>query len=208
MSRRTRKRDSDDFITVNSTKKRAIDSGHYLEALQNYATQLRLDSIRSTAAANSGHPTTCSSIAEIMAVLFFDPSGMRYHPRDPKNFNNDKLVLSKGHAAPILYAAWANAGLFPREELLNLRKLSSDLEGHPTPRLGFVDVATGSLGQGLSAACGLAYSMKYFEGNSVRVYTILGDGEMAEGGVWEAMNFAAHYQLGNMVAFIDVNRLG
>ena len=117
-----------------------------IPVLHNLATQLRIDSIRSTSEAGSGHPTTCLSAAEIVAALFF--AEMRFDPRDPHHPDADRFVLSKGHAAPLLYAAWAAAGAFPRAELINLRKLTSDLEGHPTPRLPFVDVATGSLGQG------------------------------------------------------------
>ena len=116
-------------------------------ALMNIATRLRIDSVRSTSEAGSGHPSTCCSAAEIVAALFF--AEMRYDPTDPQNADNDRFVLSKGHAAPILYAAWAEAGFVTRDDLLSLRRLDSDLEGHPTPRLAFVDVATGSLGQGL-----------------------------------------------------------
>jgi transketolase len=175
-------------------------------ALRDMATRLRIHSVAMTSQAGSGHPTSCCSIAEIMAVLFFDT--MRYDPQDPTNPNNDRLVLSKGHAAPILYAAWAEAGLFPPDELMKLRRLDSDLEGHPTPRLGFVDVATGSLGQGLSAGCGMAYAGKYLDRGQYRVYVLLGDGEAAEGAVWEAINFAGFYKLDNLVAILDVNRLG
>lgn len=114
----------------------------------------------------------------------------------------------KGHAAPVLYAAWAQAGLFPTADILNLRKLTSDLEGHPTPRLNFVDVATGSLGQGLSVAAGMAYTGKFVDQLPHKTYCILGDGEVSEGSVWEAMNFAALKQLDNLVAIFDVNRLG
>jgi transketolase len=177
-----------------------------VSALQNVANQLRIDSIESTSAAGSGHPTSCCSMAELMAVLFFDE--MRYEVAHPRNPNNDRFVLSKGHSAPILYAAWAEAGLFPRSELLNLRKLTSDLEGHPTPRLSFVDVATGSLGQGLGTACGMAYAGKYLDQADYRVYCLMGDGESAEGSVWEAASFAGHYKLNNLTAIIDVNRLG
>jgi transketolase len=154
-----------------------------LDALQNVAARLRIDSVRSTSRAGSGHPTTCLSIAEIMAALFFDE--MHFDPKDPKNPDNDRFVLSKGHAAPILYAAWAEAGLFPREELLQLREFESDLEGHPTPRLPFVDVATGSLGQGICAAVGIALNARRI-GSPYRTYVVLGDGEIAEGSVWEA----------------------
>lgn len=177
-----------------------------LELLQDKATRLRIDSVRSTSAAGSGHPTSCASAAEIMSVLFF--SVMRYDPRDPKNPANDVFVLSKGHAAPILYSAWAEAGLFPRERLLTLRRLDSDLEGHPTPRLPFVDVATGSLGQGISAGLGLAINFKELEQQSNRIYVLLGDGEMAEGSVWEAAEIAAQRKVDNLCVTIDVNRLG
>ena len=176
-----------------------------LDALKNVATQLRIDSVRSTAQAGSGHPTTCLSAAEIMAVLFFDE--MRFDPKDPRNPDNDRFVLSKGHAAPILYAAWAEAGLFPREELLQLREFESDLEGHPTPRLSFVDVATGSLGQGICAAVGIALNARRI-GSPYRTYVVLGDGEIAEGSVWEAADAAAHHKLDNLCAIVDVNALG
>lgn len=177
-----------------------------VELLQDKATRLRMDSVRSTSAAGSGHPTSCASAAEIMAVLFF--SVMRYDPQDPKNPANDVFVLSKGHAAPILYSAWAEAGLFPRERLLTLRKIDSDLEGHPTPRLPFVDVATGSLGQGISAGLGLAINFKQLESQANRIYVLLGDGEMAEGSVWEAAEVAPYLKLDNLCVTVDVNRLG
>lgn len=145
-------------------------------------------------------------MAEIMSVLFFHT--MRYKITDPRDASSDRFVLSKGHAAPILYAAWAEAGLFPTSELLNLRKIDSDLEGHPTPRLNFVDVATGSLGQGLSNAAGMAYVGKYYDKASYRVYCLVGDGESAEGSIWEALHFASHYKLDNLCVIFDVNRLG
>uniref|UniRef100_A0AAY4D3C0 transketolase n=1 Tax=Denticeps clupeoides TaxID=299321 RepID=A0AAY4D3C0_9TELE len=151
------------------------------------------------------HPTSCCSAAEIMSVLFFHT--MRYKPKDPRNACNDRFVMSKGHAAPILYAAWAEAGFIKESDLLNLRKIDSDLEGHPTPKLAFVDVATGSLGQGLGAACGMAYTGKHFDKASYRVYCMMGDGECSEGAVWEAMAFASYYKLDNLVAILDVNRL-
>ncbi|OWK02641.1 TKT [Cervus elaphus hippelaphus] len=141
-----------------------------------------------------------------MAVLFFHT--MRYKALDPRNPHNDRFVLSKGHAAPILYAVWAEAGFLPESELLNLRKVSSDLDGHPVPKQAFTDVATGSLGQGLGAACGMAYTGKYFDKASYRVYCLLGDGELSEGSVWEAMAFASIYKLDNLVAILDINRLG
>ena len=174
-------------------------------ALRNIATELRIDSIASTTEAGSGHPTTCMSAAEIVATLFFGE--MRFDPKNPQNPDNDRFVLSKGHAAPILYAAWAQAGLFPRADLLNLRKLDSDLEGHPTPRLSFVDVATGSLGQGICAAVGTALNARRI-GSDYRTYVLLGDGEMAEGSVWEAADVALYHKLDNLCGIVDVNALG
>jgi transketolase len=174
-------------------------------ALHNIATRLRIDSVRSTTASASGHPTSCLSAAEIVATLFFGE--MRFDPKDPRNPDNDRFVLSKGHAAPILYAAWAETGLFPREDLLKLRQFTSDLEGHPTPRLSFVDVATGSLGQGLCAAIGTALNARRI-GSDYRTYVLLGDGEMAEGSVWEAANAAVYQKLDTLCAIVDVNALG
>jgi transketolase len=145
------------------------------------------------------------SAAEIVATLFF--AEMRYDPKDPRNLGADRFVLSKGHAAPILYAAWAAAGLFPRDEVLNLRKIDSDLEGHPTPRLSFVDVATGSLGQGICAAIGTALNARRI-GSGYRTYVLLGDGETAEGSVWEAAEAGAFHKLDNLCAITDVNAFG
>ncbi|RXM33460.1 Transketolase-like protein 2 [Acipenser ruthenus] len=177
-----------------------------IQGLKDMANKLRIHSIKATCASNSGHPTSCCSAAEIMSVLFFNT--MKYKTSDPRNANNDRFIMSKGHAAPILYAAWVEAGYVKEADLLNLRKIDCELEGHPTPKLAFVDVATGSLGQGLGAACGMAYTGKHFDKASYRVYCLLGDGESSEGAVWEAMAFASHYQLDNLVAIFDVNRLG
>jgi len=177
-----------------------------LEILREKATLLRIDSVQSTTEAGSGHPTSCASAAEIVSVLFF--AVMRFDPQKPKSLDNDVFVLSKGHAAPLLYAAWAEAGAFPREKLLSLRKFDSDLEGHPTPRLPFVGVATGSLGQGLSAATGMAFDAKVLRRSEQRVYVLMGDGESAEGSVWEAAQWAAFHKLNNLCATIDINRLG
>jgi transketolase len=173
--------------------------------LHNLATQLRIDSVRSTSEAGSGHPTTCLSAADIMASLFF--AELRFDPTDPQHPEADRFVLSKGHAAPILYAAWSAAGAFPREELLKLRTIDSDLEGHPTPRLPFVDVATGSLGQGLAAGVGIALNARRI-GSDYRTYVLLGDGESAEGSVWEAAEVAATQGIDNLCAITDVNGLG
>ncbi len=173
--------------------------------LHNLATQLRIDSVRSTTEAGSGHPTTCLSAADIISVLFFDE--LRFDPNDPQHPEADRFVLSKGHAAPILYAAWAAAGAFPREAVMNLRKITSDLEGHPTPRLPFVDVATGSLGQGLAAGVGIALNARRI-GSDYRTYVLLGDGESAEGAVWEAAQVASNHELDNLCAITDVNAFG
>ncbi|HIM10925.1 TPA: transketolase [Candidatus Poribacteria bacterium] len=174
--------------------------------LEQKANDLRIHSIMSTAAAGSGHPTTCMSCAEIISTLFFH--AMRYDPKNPDNPNNDRFILSKGHAAPILYAAWAELGIISRENLLDLRKIDSDLEGHPTPRLDWIDVATGSLGQGLSVGVGMAINSKYLDKTDYRVYVLLGDGETVEGSVWEAVALASHYQLNNLIGIVDVNGIG
>ncbi len=166
---------------------------------------MRIHSVKSTSKAGSGHPTTCASAAEIMAALFFD--AMRYDPRDPASEANDVFILSKGHAAPVLYAAWAEAGYLAEADLMNLRKIDSDLEGHPPTTLPFVDVATGSLGQGLSVGVGMAHACR-LDGSDRRVWVLLGDGEAAEGAVWEAASMAANDGLGNLIATVDVNRLG
>jgi transketolase len=176
-----------------------------ISALRNVATQLRLDSIRSTTASASGHPTSCCSAAEIVATLFF--SELRFDPREPANPDSDRFVLSKGHAAPILYSAWAHAGAFDPAELLRLRRIGSDLEGHPTPRLPFVDVATGSLGQGICAAVGTALYARLI-GSDYRTYVLLGDGESAEGSVWEAATVAEFQKLDSLTVIVDVNALG
>ena len=174
--------------------------------LQYRAEMLRIHSINMTCASASGHPTTCMSAAEIMSVLFFDE--MRYDPRHPDSLANDEFVLSKGHAAPVLYAAYAEAGTIPVAELLELRAFDSRLEGHPIPgRAPGVRVATGSLGQGLAAAIGMALAINH-DGGGQRVYVLLGDGEMAEGSVWEAMNLAPHLGVSNLCAILDMNRLG
>ena len=181
-------------------------SSELVTELHNRATRLRIDSVRATSEAGSGHPSSCCSAAEIVAALFF--SVMRYDPKNPKAPNSDRFVLSKGHAAPLLYSAWAEAGLFPTSELLKLRTLGSDLEGHPTPRLSFVDMATGSLGQGLPVGIGIALNAKSLDKLDHRTYVLMGDGESVEGSVWEAVEAARHHQLDNLCAIVDVNRLG
>ncbi len=175
-----------------------------LNALKKMAQKLRRHSIEMTSEAGSGHPTTCMSCAEIMAELFFEE--MRFDPEDPSGKNADVFVLSKGHAAPILWAALKEAGAI-KDDLLTLRLLTSPLEGHPTPRSPWIRVTTGSLGQGLSAAAGMAWARK-LDSSKARVYALLGDGECAEGSVWEAAQFASFNKLDNLCAIVDVNRLG
>src|SRR5438552_1526147 len=175
------------------------------ELLKGIANQLRIHSITATTAAGSGHPSSCCSAADLVAALFF--GHMRYDPKNPHYANNDRFILSKGHAAPLLYSAWTENGFLSAKDLLTLRELNSDIEGHPTPRLPFVDVATGSLGQGLSVGAGMALCAR-LDNLDYRTYVLLGDGECAEGSVWEAANLAGIYQLNNLVALIDVNRLG
>jgi transketolase len=183
----------------------SVDRPTLIRSLQNVATRLRIDSIRMTTAAGSGHPTTCLSAAEIVATLFF--AEMRFDPQNPRQVDNDRFVLSKGHAAPLLYAAWAEAGAIDRSELATLRQIGSDLEGHPTPRLSFVDVATGSLGQGLAAGVGMALNARRI-GSAHRTYVLMGDGECMEGAVWEAAMAAEFFRLDMLCAIIDVNALG
>jgi len=175
-----------------------------IDALNRIAKRLRAHSMKMTTASASGHPSTCLSMAEIMSALFFGE--MRFNPADPNDWGNDELVLSKGHAAPILWAAYAEAGIIPVESLLDLRKITSDLEGHPTPRMPWVKVATGSLGQGLSIGVGMAAAVRLGK-SPARVFVVCGDGECAEGSVWEAANVGADLKLKNLCAIVDVNRL-
>lgn len=170
------------------------------------AQQLRVDSIRATTVAGSGHPTSSMSPADIMAVLL--SNYLCYDFNDPQNPNNDRFILSKGHAAPLLYAMYKAAGVISDKELLSLRQLGSRLEGHPTPVLPWVDVATGSLGQGLPIGVGVALAGKYLDQLPYHVWVLLGDSETSEGSVWEAFDHASHYTLDNLIAIIDVNRLG
>ena len=176
-----------------------------LEKLADLARNIRVGVIEGTYHAKSGHPGGSLSIADILAYLYFEE--MKVDPKNPKNPARDRFVLSKGHTAPALYATLAERGFFPKSDLPTLRKIDSHLQGHPdmkgTPG---VDMTTGSLGLGISAAAGMALSAKY-TGADYRVYAILGDGESEEGQVWEAAMFAAHYKLDNLVAFLDLNGL-
>jgi transketolase len=183
----------------------AAPSTSVVDAIKEKARRLSVLSMMATTAAGSGHPTSCMSAAELVAGTFF--YAMKFDPKNPNSPDFDRFVLSKGHAAPILYAALAESGVFPLSRLMTLRQFSSELEGHPTPRIPGVDAATGSLGQGLSVGAGLAIGQR-MDKKSARVYVLMGDGEMAEGQVWEAAEFAGHYKLDNLTVLADVNALG
>src|SRR5580693_6016032 len=171
------------------------------------AQQLRVDSIRSSTSAGSGHPTSSMSAADLLAVLV--GQHLRYDWDDPGNAANDHLIFSKGHASPLLYSVYKAAGVVSDEELMTrYRRFGSRLEGHPTPVLPWVDVATGSLGQGLPDAVGVALAGKYLDELPYRVWTLCGDSEMAEGSIWEALDKASYYKLANLIAIVDINRLG
>ena len=171
------------------------------------AQQLRVDSIRCTTAAGSGHPTSALSSADLMAALF--AWHLRYDWDAPEDPGNDHLIFSKGHASPLLYSLFKAAGVVSDDELMaTYRRSGSRLQGHPTPELPWVDVATGSLGQGLPAGVGIALAGKRLDKREYRVWVLCGDSEMAEGSVWEALDKASHYALSNLTVIVDVNRLG
>lgn len=175
------------------------------ETLVNKSKEIRKNIIEMIYEAKSGHPGGALSCADIMTYLYFEK--MNVNANDPKNSDRDRFVLSKGHAAPALYAALAEKGFFPKEELKNLRKIGALLQGHPDAKnIPGVDVSTGSLGQGISNSVGMALGLKLEEKNS-KVYVLLGDGELQEGLVWEAAMSAAHYKLDNLVAIVDYNGL-
>src|SRR5262245_49774651 len=176
-----------------------------IDAIKEKGRLLRILSLKATTEAGSGHPSSCLSAADLMSVIFFHE--MQYDPKDPHNPANDRFVLSKGHAAPLLWAAYAEAGIIDEKDVPTLRRLDSVLEGHPTPRMRWVDVATGSLGQGLSVGLGNAFAAK-LDGLPFNTYVLLGDGECAEGSVWEAAALAGYYKASNLYAVVDVNGLG
>jgi transketolase len=176
------------------------------EQLHELAQQLRVDAVRASAAAGSGHPTSSMSAADLMAVLF--TKYLRYGFTTPEDTANDHLVFSKGHASPLLYALYKAAGAIDDEELLSFRQFGSRLQGHPTPEIPWVDVATGSLGQGLPIAVGIALAAARLESSELRVWVLCGDSELAEGSMWEAFEQAGHAKLDNLIAVVDVNRLG
>ena len=188
-----------------SATSKAVPSSSTIETIREKARRLGILSMMSTTAAGSGHPTSCLSASELTAGVFF--YAMKFDPKNPNGPDSDRFVLSKGHAAPLLYAALAEAGVFPVSRVMTLRQFSSELEGHPTPRIPGVDAATGSLGQGLSVGAGLAIGAK-MDKLGTRVYVLLGDGELAEGSNWEAAEFAGHYKIDNLTALCDINALG
>jgi transketolase len=182
------------------------EQGDRSEFRRRLAQQLRIDSIRASDAAGSGHPTSSMSAAELMAVLLDGHLRLDFdHPRDPRN---DHLVFSKGHASPLLYSCFKAAGAITDDDLLSFRRFGSPFQGHPTPVLPWVDVATGSLGFGLPVGVGLALSASRLESSPSRVWVLCGDGEMAEGSIWEAFDHASFDRLDNLIALVDVNRLG
>src|SRR5215813_12347712 len=168
--------------------------------------QLRVDSIRAAAVTKSGHPTSSMSAADLMAVLM--SKYLHYDFDQPANPNNDHLIFSKGHASPLLYSMYKAAGAITDEELLTFRVFGSRMEGHPTPEIPWVDVATGSLGQGLPISIGIALAGARLEAAEYRVWVLCGDSELAEGSMWEAFEHAGHERLDNLIAIVDVNRLG
>jgi transketolase len=178
-----------------------------LDTVSDLAAQLRVDSIRSSTSAGSGHPTSSMSAADLLAVLV--ARHLRYDWDDPASPANDHLIFSKGHASPLLYSVFRAVGVVSEDELINgYRRFGQRLEGHPTPILPWVDVATGSLGQGLPDGVGVALAGKYLDKLPYRIWVLCGDSELAEGSIWEALDKASHYQLSNMIVMMDVNRLG
>ncbi len=175
--------------------------------LRKLATLVRCHILTMTTQAGSGHPTSSLSATELMVGLLFG-GAFHYDVKNPKHPNNDRLIFSKGHASPLLYALWAAAGALNESDLATYRRFGSRLEGHPTTLFPYADAATGSLGQGLSIGVGMALNAKYCDQLPYRTCVLLGDSEMAEGSQWEAMQIAAHYKLDNLLGILDVNRLG
>src|SRR5438105_10341433 len=177
-----------------------------LEFVRQLGQQLRVDSIRCSTAAGSGHPTSSMSAADLIAVLI--ARYLQYDWARPKDPNNDHLIYSKGHASPLCYAMFKAVGAITDAEMMTFRQFGSRLQGHPTPAIPWVDVATGSLGQGLPIAVGVALAGKNLDELPYHVWVLCGDSETAEGSIWEALDKASYYKLGNLTAIIDVNRLG
>jgi transketolase len=178
-----------------------------MQSTKELAKLIRYFILTSTTNAGSGHPTSSLSATDLMSVLFFE-GFFKYDIDKPHDSHNDRLIFSKGHASPLFYSLWAAAGAIKAKELETLRQFGSNLEGHPTPDFPFADITTGSLGQGLSVGCGFAINGLYLDHLDYKTYVLLGDSEMAEGSNWEAINCAAYYKLHNLIAIVDVNRLG
>ncbi len=178
-----------------------------LTPLQQLSVNIRKWILSCTHRAGSGHPTSSLSAVELMVALMFD-GNFRYDPSDPKQFNNDRLIFSKGHASPLFYSLWCAAGVLDEDDLMTYRDFDGILEGHPTSRFPYTEAATGSLGQGLSVGVGMAMNAKFLDELPYRTFVLIGDSEMAEGSQWEAIELASHYQLNNLVGILDVNRLG
>jgi len=174
-----------------------------IQFLAHKALQIRIDSLRASTQAGSGHPTSCLSAADIIAVVYFHV--LKYDYCNPHNPNNDRFILSKGHAVPVIYAALHQMGVISEQDLLSYRRIDSPFEGHPTPRLPFNEAATGSLGQGLAVGLGMALNARY-ETLPYKTYVMMGDGEIAEGSVWEAAALASHYKVNNLVGIVDCNK--
>jgi transketolase len=174
--------------------------------LQSLARLIRYHCVNATSGAHSGHLTSALSATDLMTGLLFG-GAFRFKVDEPDHPNNDRLIFSKGHASPLLYALWTVAGAIDGQELLSYRRFGSRLEGHPTRRLPYAEAATGSLGQGLGIGVGMALNASGLDRLPYRTYVLLGDSEMSEGSQWEAIQLAAHYQLANLVGIIDVNRL-
>lgn len=178
-----------------------------IRELEKLAKLIRYWILLSTTEAGSGHPTSCLSAVELMVALIFGGK-FRFDLKNINHPNNDRLIFSKGHSAPLFYALWAAAGVISEKDLLNLRKFGSPLEGHLTPQFPYVEAATGSLGQGLSIGLGIALNGKYLDKLPYKTYVLLGDSEISEGSCWEAIQLASYYKLDNLVGIVDVNRLG
>src|ERR687896_1024820 len=191
------------YVTANVERGATMDER---EVWRELGQQLRVDAVRASAKAKSGHPTSSMSAADLAAVLL--ANHFRYDFDEPKSPANDRIVFSKGHASPLVYGLFRAAGVISEDEFMTYRQLGSRLQGHPVPVLPWVDVATGSLGQGLPIGVGMALAQKRLDRVPARVWVICGDSEMAEGSMWEAIEHAAFYELDNLTAIIDVNRLG
>ncbi len=187
--------------------RKGLDEKKKIKKLEKLARLIRYYILVSTTEAGSGHPTSSLSAVDLMTALLFGEI-FRFDINNTEHPNNDRLIFSKGHASPLLYALWAAAGKLTEEELMTMRKFGSPLEGHPTVALSYVEASTGSLGQGLSIGLGMALNARYLDKLPYRTYVLLGDSEMSEGSQWEAIQIAAHYNLDNLIAVLDVNRLG